>query len=39
MEDYLVYVAFGFAVDAFGSAVGSEYRIKKLKKRLDELEK
>lgn len=39
MEDFLAYIAFGFAVAAFGTAVGSEYRIKKLKKRLDELEK
>ena len=39
MENYLVYIAFGFAVAGLGSSVGNEYRLKKLQKRIDELEK
>lgn len=39
MDNLFVYVAFGIAVTAFGSPAGNEYRLRKLQKRIEDLEK
>jgi len=39
MDNIYSFIAFGFAIAAFASSVTHESKIKKLQKRLDELEK